>query len=765
MTLRTVTYKINMDLTGVKNGNRSMQLTLKSMEQDAGKAKVSMEQLAKTIGDKYGVKTKVAVDTTRSVKAELRDAAREANRTERNFQALTREYQHMAQRAGQASDRQEVMNAMFRLGTGATLSQKKELVGLVREYQRLRTEATKTQGSMRALRGQASNVGFQLQDIAVQAQMGTNALVILGQQGSQLAAGFGATGALVGAFIAVGAAVANVLVPNLMKGKDELKELTEAMRENAKEYGLTKEQAEFLSNVENKTIDEKKKLIKKLTEERDELGKGVQTYEEYERQLKDAAVAASGLGSRQSGINPIAGQTILSQKEWNEEQKRSQERAVELTSHIQTLGTQIDESKEKIQAYSASIGQGTDEQKKWETSNNQIINGLTEQSRTLGLVGSQIAVLNKRRDLEILSSQNATDAEKEKVAAAYDAIIAHEIASEVAAIRLKAEKDVNDEVNKSAQAEKKRLAVMAKYSDSGRLELLQKQYVEELRMAAGNDEAILNIHAHYARERTKINGTVWEQYAIEAQDALMSTDEIMLQSLDRMVSGFGNAMTQMIFDAKSPKDALKDLFEAGTRSMVQFFSEWAAQKLLIWALDKTIGSTTQATAAGAMSANTGAKVAEAGLNAFTATAAIPIVGPLLAPGAAAAAIATAATMAATATTLSAAAVGVYDKGGRIPAGGAGIVAEIGDELVGGTMVYNGSPNSLGVTGREQTARQVGSGGFNLGGVTINSNGNASPEAIGRAVVRAIERKSKRLDKAIFDSMDRGRTNRGQRFNA
>lgn len=47
------------------------------------------------------------------------------------------------------------------------------------------------------MKGGMSGVGFQLQDIAVQAQMGTSAFsVILGQQGSQIASLFGPGGAM-----------------------------------------------------------------------------------------------------------------------------------------------------------------------------------------------------------------------------------------------------------------------------------------------------------------------------------------------------------------------------------------------------------------------------------------------------------------------------------------------------------------------------------------------------------------------------------------
>ena len=52
--------------------------------------------------------------------------------------------------------------------------------------------------------------GYQFQDFAVQVQGGTNAFVALGQQGSQLLGIFGPTGAVLGAFLAVGTAIARM---------------------------------------------------------------------------------------------------------------------------------------------------------------------------------------------------------------------------------------------------------------------------------------------------------------------------------------------------------------------------------------------------------------------------------------------------------------------------------------------------------------------------------------------------------------------------
>lgn len=69
---------------------------------------------------------------------------------------------------------------------------------------------TAAKSGMPPFRTAAQQVGYQLQDVVVQLQSGTSAFVAIGQQGSQLAGAFGPGGAVVGAFIALGAAAAGV---------------------------------------------------------------------------------------------------------------------------------------------------------------------------------------------------------------------------------------------------------------------------------------------------------------------------------------------------------------------------------------------------------------------------------------------------------------------------------------------------------------------------------------------------------------------------
>ncbi|MCK4621334.1 MAG: phage tail length tape measure family protein [Desulfuromonadales bacterium] len=84
-------------------------------------------------------------------------------------------------------------------------------------------------GGMRNMRFAAGQLGFQIQDIAVQAQMGTGAMRILAQQGSQVLSVFGPGGAIAGAILAIGAAVGGAMLPALFSSKDAIDELEVAM--------------------------------------------------------------------------------------------------------------------------------------------------------------------------------------------------------------------------------------------------------------------------------------------------------------------------------------------------------------------------------------------------------------------------------------------------------------------------------------------------------------------------------------------------------
>lgn len=89
------------------------------------------------------------------------------------------------------------------------------------------SSATRSMGNMRGVFGQ---LGYQIQDVAVQLQMGQNAMMVFAQQGSQIASIFGPGGAIAGAIIAITGALAGALLPSLFSSKDATKELETAQK-------------------------------------------------------------------------------------------------------------------------------------------------------------------------------------------------------------------------------------------------------------------------------------------------------------------------------------------------------------------------------------------------------------------------------------------------------------------------------------------------------------------------------------------------------
>lgn len=124
--------------------------------------------------------------------------------------------------------------------------------------------ATSGMGGMRNVAGQ---LGYQLQDIAVQAQMGVSAFTILGQQGSQVASVFGPTGAMVGAIIAVGAALLGMASASGTAGEsiDELAKKADSLGQAQIEDAINK------ANIE---LDKEQRALIKVTEEAQRLERG-----------------------------------------------------------------------------------------------------------------------------------------------------------------------------------------------------------------------------------------------------------------------------------------------------------------------------------------------------------------------------------------------------------------------------------------------------------------------------------------------------------
>jgi hypothetical protein len=137
----------------------------------------------------------------------------------------------------------------------------------------------------------------------------------------------------------------------------------------------------------------------------------------------------------------------------------------------------------------------------------------------------------------------------------------------------------------------------------------------------------------------EVNGSYWERYLAAAERSFSNFDNMAGNSLENFSARFGSEFESMIFDAKTLEESIASLAEGMARSVVSALGEMAAQWLAYQAVQMIVGKSTQAAAATTLSFNAMASQQLAAINAFASTAAIPVVGPAMAPAAATAAIA------------------------------------------------------------------------------------------------------------------------------
>lgn len=88
----------------------------------------------------------------------------------------------------------------------------------------------------RYMRGMFGQLGHQVQDVSVQMQMGTDAMLVFGQQGSQIASLLGPWGSIAGAAISIGAAMSTFYTASgkAKKATSELEKAMESLNETIK---------------------------------------------------------------------------------------------------------------------------------------------------------------------------------------------------------------------------------------------------------------------------------------------------------------------------------------------------------------------------------------------------------------------------------------------------------------------------------------------------------------------------------------------------
>ena len=274
-----------------------------------------------------------------------------------------------------------------------------------KEQRELSAASNVVQGKFKAMKGSTQQVSYQLQDIAIQAQMGTNAFTILGQQGPQLASVFGPGGAVAGAVISFAALLGGVMFAGL-------KDTSETMEE------VEQRATDLAAKLNELSEEDKKVVLRQLTSQ---LEKSKEALEAQELVITRAKIALDTYATQV--------ESFFVQEEYKE-----------LFESLDAQRTKLIELQEEYTSLQDKID-GVSE------TTNDLIDGLKEEVSLFGLVG-------RARDLELARIKNATPLQVEEINRLYDLLdLKHKEKEQrtKTAERLKAETDERERANKALE--------------------------------------------------------------------------------------------------------------------------------------------------------------------------------------------------------------------------------------------------------------------------------------------------------------------------
>jgi len=134
-------------------------------------------------------------------------AERNQKKLEKSVKETLKRMEDYKNTIGMTADELQIYKLRQNKATEAQIQQAQKLQNLIALEKKKMQSSKGLNGQLRLIRGGFGQLGHQVQDVAVQLQGGTDAMIVMGQQGGQIASIFGPGGAIIGAFLAVGAAV------------------------------------------------------------------------------------------------------------------------------------------------------------------------------------------------------------------------------------------------------------------------------------------------------------------------------------------------------------------------------------------------------------------------------------------------------------------------------------------------------------------------------------------------------------------------------
>jgi len=364
-----------------------------------------------------------------------------------------------------------------------------------------------------------------------------------------------------------------------------------------------------------------------------------------------------------------------------------------------------------LQAEANAAAAAAEAQEKADKARIRANEAIERQIAALQLQADTVAMSSEQAALYKLKVEGATTAQLASAEAALSAVSAYKEQAKA----IKELNDADEQTNKDAVAiidslRTEEEAIRESYERRRQIIMDATLLTEEQK-----NEAVLRLKQEHDEKMIEANGSYWERYLLAAEENLQSFDELSGVMLENFTGRFGDAFESMVFDAESLGDAVQGLAVGMARSIVNALGQMAAQWIAYQAVQMLVGKSVQASAASTMTFNALASQQMAALNAFASTAAIPLVGPALAPAASAAALAATTPMVGAVATLALSGM-AHDGIDSIPETGTWLLEK------GERVTTAGTSAKL-----DKTLDEISRGGGASGGVTIPISVNVTAE--------------------------------------
>jgi len=539
-------------------------------------------------------------------------------------------------------------------------------------------------GGAAAMSGVFGQLGQQVQDVAVQFAMGTNQLIILGQQGPQIASIFGPTGAVVGAFIAVASALLGMATASGTAG--------ESIEELAKKAdSLGKSQLEDAINKANVELNDQQQVLIKTTEkvqrmevaqkqsgltagvyavklaearaeqeaQSDVVNQLVANIErltnamygnvdaaEASRKATQEIVSDLEFETRIMGLNEAQRATAIAQRRAGVDAASAEGKAIEnaataMVNESQRLSEVDKQKRESEAAARKAASQAESEQKRLNGQYQSNENSLKKMAQQLSIAG--LSTQGLARDAAQLAAvyslgEGATQTQIEQArqlaGALYDANQQMKEQKKIEDSRKKVETDFEGVKRSVIKTED----VDAKYKED--LAKLDAYYQQAGALDANYQATKDGLERQYREAR--------QQAMVEDFAAQSEANEFLINSIDSLGQASTSAISGLLSGTMSVTEAMQNfanvILNQAVGALVEVGLQYVKNQVIsqsAFAAEQAMNATKGAAMTAAVTAQVGMQTALAAQAAFAATAAIPIVGPGLAPAAAGAAAATA----------------------------------------------------------------------------------------------------------------------------